>query len=699
MARVQLFEGGNIHPIGTTDARMRAPDFGPGAIATGVKAAGQALAQYAENENEIADIQDRASVKEATSTVGKHYAEIGFTGQNPYFESGGKDALTRRPEVEKGLDDLIAEARKGLANDRQREIFDEAIVPQRTQWGVQIAQHAGKEAKQYDTDETSSRITVTGELARATYLADPEHGEQQIATGLDEIDHLGKTKGWGPEAIAEAKLKFTSGTYKDVGTRISYEGAAGPKLAQAFIEKHGTSMTADDREAVLTHARTAQNALDAEVRRQEAEARRIAREAKQDAGDRAEAVARMLADGVHVEPEMLASAIGDAKAAENPALEETIRQGGMKNSLTQEWANATPRQLQDRVNELSAEITQKGGKVRPDLIVERDHLQMLAGKSRSQLNSDPIAWGAEHLGLKPTPLDLKNEASISDRINLVTTIAKRTGTPPRPLMQDEVAATQQIYQHGTVQDKVGLAMRLAKLGPLALSAAEQLTTNVGFHNLIGLATHGNRGVAMSRVNEVVTGYEVLKTKPKLIDKDQAQRQFNEMVGTSLQFLPGVREGVLSNAQAILATQANERGWDDWGQKDSRAWFRSVNSALGAFTRNGKQIGGLHTFNGAITVIPESMSEDEFEETISKSNAPQFKAAQNGQVAPTASGHMPTASDLKKMQWVPSGDGIYRLSDGSGFLKTTDGRFYEIDMSRLHPSTLDKQLAAHGYVRR
>jgi hypothetical protein len=34
-------------------------------------------------------------------------------------------------------------------------------------------------------------------------------------------------------------------------------------------------------------------------------------------------------------------------------------------------------------------------------------------------------------------------------------------------MQDEVAASQQILNHGTVQDKVGLALRLRSLGRLA----------------------------------------------------------------------------------------------------------------------------------------------------------------------------------------------------------------------------------------
>lgn len=697
MPKVELYDPGSVQPQGTTGARLQAPNFGAGAIGTGIREAGKALTDYADGQTQIAEIQNHASVKEASTAVGQHYADLGFTGADPYFQSSGKDALTKRPGIEKGLDDYISQTRKGLANDYQRKLFDDAILPQRTDWGVQIAQHAGKEAAQYDEDESAARVTGSGELARLTYVADPKHGEQQIATGLDEIDNLAKLKGWGPDEVAVKKLQFTSGTFKDIGTNLAYQGADGPKLAQALIDQHGGSMTGDDRQAVLDHSRVAQNSLDAEQRRQEAELHRQLREEKSDARDRAQSVLRMVSDGSVVEPKTLASAMDDARKAEDPALVESLRQGGLKNDLTQQYENATPAELQQHVNELSANITKAGGKVPPDMMVERDHLQTLLSKSRTALSQDPLSWGAEHLGINLSPLNLNDQNSVSARIQAATTIAKRTGTTPRPLMQDEVSASQQILNHGSVQDKVGLALRLARLGPLALPAAEQLTSNPAYTNIIGLATHPNSGVATSRVNQVMTGYDVLKTKPKLVNKDQAQQQFNQFIGTSLQFLPDVRTGVFSNAQALLATEANEHGWSEWNDAQG-AWYRAVNSALGAYTRDGKQVGGLATFNGAVTVLPDTMTQEDFEGRIAKSNGPEFRNAQNG-VPVYADGRNPTATDLKRMQWVPSGDSVYRLTDGHGFLQTKDGGFYEVNANRLNPSKLDQQLASHGYTRR
>jgi hypothetical protein len=698
LPQVRLYEN-EVQRGGGVEERLRAADYGPSPLAVGLQKLGKGVAEFADQQDQINDEVDRAAAKEAVTAGTSFFAEQGYTGQDPYFSKKGKDALTTRPTFEKGLGTQLETLRKGLSNDRQRQYFDNAINPQRQSWGIQIASHADKEGTQYQADEAKSRAGMSGELGRAMWLNDPVEGDKQIATGAMEIANYGHFAGWGPDQIKAEQLKYSSGAYRDVGTSIVTAGQDGPTLARAFVDKYGKSMTGDDRSAVLTHAETQQNHIEAEQRRAEAEQRRIDREARQDKKDAAQSVYRNIQDGIVVDPKDLASAITNATEADDPALAEGLRQGGLKNNLTQQWANATPSELQQRVNDLSAQITKAGGKVKPDLIVERDHLQTLVGKSRSALNSDPLSWGAEHLGIKVAPLNLNDQGSINDRIQAATLIARRTGTMPAPLMQDEVAATQQTLQHGTTEQKVALAMRLAKMGPLALPAADQLTNNTGFHNLIGLATLSNRGVAASRVNQVVTGYEVLKTKPKLIDKNQAQQQFNSAIGSALQFLPQVSQGVFSNAQALLATQANEHGWNEWGEAQG-GWLPAINSALGAYSRDGKRIGGLWTLNGGTTILPEGMTGAEFEDRIAKSHGAEFRRAQNDGPAPMANGQIPTATDLKRMQWVPTGDGVYRLTDGNGFVHTKSGGFYEVDATKLNPNQLTEgELARLGYVRR
>lgn len=698
MARVSVFQGGNVQRDDPRVVPIRAADFGPSAIGEGLQQLGKVAAEHVDVLNGIAALHDEAAVKEATNSVNGWYAEAGYTGKDPYFTKQGRAALDGRPLMDTGLNDLIKETRAGLQNPRQQKLFDDAVIPQQQSWQTQIAQHAAKETVTYNVGESNARAGVTGELARLTYMQNPQEGEEHIATGLSEVENALKLTGAGPDAIAEAKLKFSSGVYQDIGKNLTYSGPEGPELARAFVEKHKDSMTGDARESILTNARVYQNSLEAERRRQEADARRILREERQDRKDNAQSVYRNIQDGVVVDPKTLSKAMDDAKFAEDDALVEGLRQGGLKNNLTQQWAHASPSELQDRVNELSGEITRAKGKVAPDVVVERDHLQTLLNNSNSELGSDMISWGAKHLGVPIGRLNLDDPSSITARINASTQIARQTGRAPQPLTSEEAATLTVQLTSGTTAQKVALATKLAHFGPLATEAARQITNNVGFHNLIGLATHSNRGVASSRVNQILTGYDVLKGKPKLIDKDQSRVEFDGFMGQALQFFPDTKNGVYSNAQALLATEANEHGWSDWSQVDNRAWFRSVNSALGAYTNaKGEQVGGLHGFNGGITVLPEDISEVEFDQRIARSHGPEFRKAQNGDPV-FSNGEMPTASDLRKMQWVPSGDGVYRLSDGHGFLHTKAGGFYEVDVRKL-PSAFDAQLAAHGYTRR
>jgi hypothetical protein len=136
---------------------------------------------------EITDIQDRASVKEAANALGQHYADLGFTGPDPYFEASGKGRADQAAGIEKGLDDFISQTRKGWRTttsagcSMKRPLpsarHGECRSPARGEGGQAIRRRRKR----------GSRHRI-GRIGAATYLADPKHGEQQIATGLDEID-------------------------------------------------------------------------------------------------------------------------------------------------------------------------------------------------------------------------------------------------------------------------------------------------------------------------------------------------------------------------------------------------------------------------------------------------------------------------------------------------------------------------------
>jgi hypothetical protein len=685
MARVTVFEGGNVQLQGSTDARVRTADFSANPLAVGLKSAGEAVGNFAEDQFRLSQIHDEAATKEAATAVNEYWAENAYTAPGAYFSTLGKSTLEAKPGLEKGLDDHIKAVRANLKSPRQQYLFDQAVAPQRTTWGIQISQHAEKETKTWAIGEAEGRATLSGEEAKRSYFADPASGEGYITTGLSEIAAVGELQGWGADQVHAKQLEYESKTRRDIGEALAYAGPGGPKLAERFVEVHASTMTADDREHVQTSARVVTNQQLAEQRRVEAEARREQREVAADAKDRANSVYRNIQDGVPVDAKTLTGAIEDARIADDPALGEGLRQGGLKNSLTQQYSGASPIELQDRVNELSAEIAKQGAKVKPDLVVERDHLQTLLGKANTAIANDPLSWGAAALQISPGTLDLNNAQSISERSNVAMRVARRTGGQIRPMTNEEAATFGPIVATGNVQQRSKLAVQLAKFGPLADEAARQVApNNPGFQNLVGLAGHSNSAVAMSRVSQVISGQEILRSSPKLIDKTAAQRMFDEQTGAAFTFLPTVRAGVVDNAYALLAADANERGAHEWGQamgdRGSR-WYAAFNSALGAYTQGGKQYGGLAKFNGGVTIVPEDMDVPTFEARIARARAAEFAKAQNGMPA-FANGQVPSAADLRKLQWVPARDGVYRLSNGSAFLMKREGGFYEVDVRKL-----------------
>ncbi|WP_028970162.1 hypothetical protein [Sphingomonas sp. URHD0057] len=683
MAQVPVSQGPQIALRPSPGANFRPADFGSSGEAVGRAAAqfGGAVGDQADVREQIQSLEDQAVVKEANNAIAAHYADTGYSGADPYFGKRGKDALMARPDVEKGLNDFIGTTREGLQNEHQRALFDRAVRPQQTEWLTQIATHSLKETRTYEDDQSVARIGQTTELAKLSYLDDPKHGEEQIASALLEVEQRGARLGWSPEAISAEKLKVASSTYRDIGNRLALTGPQGPDAAQAFVEAHESSMTSDDRDAVLSRATIQRNQMEAEARRQKAEARRTANEAKHDARDRVESALGRISDGLPLGADEYASTVADAKLTEDPNLLKRVEEGQLKNGLTIEHAHDTPTQLQDRINELSASITKAGEKADPKQIIERDHLQQMFNRGSSQLNTDPLSWGAAHLGITVAPLNLDDPTSIKNRVVAATTIANRTGHSPAVLTPTEVATLAPQWRNGDVNQRVGLVTKLARFGPLASTVAQQVVPgNDGFQVLMGLATHSNKGVAFSRINQVLSGSEAIKTLPKLVDKSASSQQFNQFVGGSLQFLPGVKAGVYDVATKLLADEARENGWTDFSQV-GRGWYRAVNSALGAYEKNGQQYGGLASLNGAVTVLPENMAQSDFESRIARAGGTQFRAAQNG-VPQYGDGSHPTATEIKRMQWVPSAEGIYRLSDGHSFLHTASGGFYEVDVAKL-----------------
>jgi hypothetical protein len=667
-----------------TNARVDAPNMGAGGemIGRALEGLGGQLDETAQVQQQINTIHDHAAIKEATNHILNWYTSAGYTGPNAYFSKDGRDAVEGQPMIAKGLDELIQQQRNVLKNPRQQQMFDLAVTPMRDEWATKISEHAATQEHVYDKDQSLAVQGSTGELARYQYINDPAGAEKQIDTGLNEVDRYWRSHGASPELINSKKLEYTSGIYKDIGTNLASQGPDGPKLAQAFLDQHGASMTGDAREAVSNHIHTWQDTINAQKRQADADARRVANEAKTAARIRATSAAGLLDSGLPMDPKTYATALTDAQAAEDVSLIDKLQKGQRKNTTMFAHRSETPLALQNDVNSLNAKITRMGTKADPNDIIDRDALQSLYNTSNEELKSNGLAWAAQHLGAAPEPLNIMDPNSVRHRVSLVQSVSNATGQQVAPLQPAEVNPFAQQWRAGDAAAKMNLVMRFSQFGPLAAAAAQQIAPNDnGLVHLIGLASHSNRGVAISRVNQAIAGYEAMKTEGKLVGKTATESDFNEWTGSALQFMPGAKDGVFTVAKALLAQDASQHGWNDQNMPDDKAWYRAVNSALGAYSRGSVQYGGIAGFNGAQTVLPENMSLDDFEGRVSRANDTTFAKAGNG-VPVVGNGQPLNSGDLKRMHFVPIDDGVYRLENGGAFVHTKDGHPYEIDIRKL-----------------
>lgn len=666
-----------------TDAKLQPADYGAAGemIGRSMQGLGAAGADYAEVQQKIADIHDDAATKDAVNAVANFHAEHGYTGPDAYFQKGGKDALLARPEYEQSLDQQIATQRAALKTPRQQLMYDRAVKPQRVAWGIAIAEHADKETTTYDTQESDGRRQTAATLAAASYLQ-PDEAEKQIATGVTETQHLGVLNHWGPDKTAAEALRYTSAVRQDIALRYVYSGDPnGPEAARRYVEQHRGDFTADSAAAVETHARTQTNAIAAEQRRIDAEARRQANEEARAAGERAADTERLIGQGVPVPATVVAQAITDARQAKRPGLEASIRTGAFKNNLTVQYQDHTPSEIQDRLNVLGPKIKAAGDNPNPNDVIEFEHLTGLRDKSEGALRSDPVSWGAAHLGLNVPPINWADPASVSARVRAATTISQRTGAPMRPLTAPEAASLAPTAATGSVDQRRGLISQLAMLGPSAASAAEQVAPNDHvFQGLVGLATSSNRAVATGYVGQALAGTEVLKRNPGVIDHAQAQTRFNNYAGGAFRLLPTVADGVFNNAKNINAAWADQHGHTDWKHDTAIGdqFEGSVDAALGAYNQNGVKYGGLGMWKGQRIVLPDGMSQQQLETRIMRADQPALMKGSNG-VPVWGDGHPLKVGEVKGLQLVAVGDGIYRLTDGHSYVAKKGGGFYELNI--------------------
>lgn len=234
MARVDLFEGGNIAPAQATNARLQAADYGPG-IGRGVEELGQGLGEAATAVNQIGQIHDEASVKEVTNSLVNEYIQSAYTSDNAFFKQQGRAAMDAAPLFDQDISERVKAARSGLQNERQRSLFDDALTPQMQSWALQRGTYVNKETLQYGADQSKARSETSVNAGLSMFPTNPQEGEKQLGTALGEVANRGKLQGWSDAQIAAEQEDTQSKFYSTLATSLAVND---PVEAWNFVDAY-----------------------------------------------------------------------------------------------------------------------------------------------------------------------------------------------------------------------------------------------------------------------------------------------------------------------------------------------------------------------------------------------------------------------------------------------------------------------------
>jgi hypothetical protein len=225
----------DLKPLPGVDLKPQEMNAVGSAFGKGLESLGKAGQDFATAQEHIDALHDESVAKDQVTAVTQGALGDLYTGDKAFFRTRGKDTLLARPGTESALDERINTAFGGLANERQRAMFKDAMDPQRMRWGIQIANHTDTETVNFGVQQSEAHRDTALSAGVAAYATDPVEGEKQLATAYSDIDSLARLQGWSPEVTANEKRKVQSKLLSEVVLDRAVTDAVG---AADFMEKN-----------------------------------------------------------------------------------------------------------------------------------------------------------------------------------------------------------------------------------------------------------------------------------------------------------------------------------------------------------------------------------------------------------------------------------------------------------------------------
>lgn len=192
--------------------RAAVVDFTSGGrqIGGALQRTGQAVAQYAEDQDRLDAALDQGGAKTLNNelVIGAQALRDKVRASQGYAADKARtDALGELASLRSGL-----EAK--LTTPRMRKMFNDVANEQVAGWTSEFNSHATGQIFKADDDAGLARLTIAGDEAAAT--TDPASRTKWIDTGIGEIEARGARMGWGADTVKAERLKFTSDVHQSV---------------------------------------------------------------------------------------------------------------------------------------------------------------------------------------------------------------------------------------------------------------------------------------------------------------------------------------------------------------------------------------------------------------------------------------------------------------------------------------------------
>ncbi len=245
MARIQVFQGGNVQLQGVTDARARTVDFGPSPLAAGLSGLGEMGTKVVEKLDEMEDVKSKIEANRSAIQLDEASRTIGRRVKQARGEDAEGAAATGVAELQQAAQDIM-----GRAGPRARVLLESVVAKNVGVASDSWLEHGDREKVTAFDDSSKARIS------RILDTASDEDDEGRAVAILgqvkqvndDRAEFLGKGEDW---LIDEERGQYSQ-FYKSRAIRLATGPMGSSSAVIAYATKNRQFLTDTDYNALIS---------------------------------------------------------------------------------------------------------------------------------------------------------------------------------------------------------------------------------------------------------------------------------------------------------------------------------------------------------------------------------------------------------------------------------------------------------------